>query len=265
MTNIPFKPELATRGPTAGKPKRVRVDPSSHIPASQLREIWNAYKFSCRHHNALLNTWLTINFKTARGWVQGRRANQQYREVRKRFLTSLRDWCRGPNACIKPLWVFVDENPPKGGHGPHIHILLHLPPERWAELREKLLHRMRKAGGWTIDDITPAKGKWLPLKIEPEEGQGPLVERGDPSLHPLRKLRYMAKGACQGEIVAVNGERQTLAQLPGVWDQADPASEILARGRKVQMAAQGNVASRSAPALPCSWASSAQECRLGRG
>lgn len=223
-----YEPELAKRSPITGQPKRQRINPNEYIPRSQLLEVCNAYEFARDHLRKPLNTYLVINFATARGWVHGRRTKLQYRQVRDRFLKALRDWCFRPGIAIEPLWVYVDENPPEGGRGPHLNLLLHLPPERWEELRAKLLRCMRVAGGWGEKDF---QTDWKPVHIEPAPGQGPLTQSG--AQDGRRKLRYICKGASPGEIVELEGRREILSRLRGSRAPFD-----------VRLEPQGKVASK---------------------
>lgn len=205
------EPHLAKRGPTAGTPRAARTDPHEHIPRKQVLEIRNAYLFA-ELAGTPLNTFITIDFRGSRRWRQGDRSAGQIAAVKEQLRKAQDDWCRNqgfPLACI-----FVLENPPQGGHGPHIHILQHLPAERWRELRASLFRCLVEAGGWPDTSFAPGTD-WKPVHIVEEELtlKRPLDVSIDPNLNPLTKLRYMAKGINPQEVVLVGGERATLAQL----------------------------------------------------
>ncbi len=155
-----------------------------------------------------MNTWLTINFRASRHYPPGARTAEAISRARERFLEALKNWCRRQG--IPFVQVYVLENPPQGGHGLHLHILQHLPAERWHELREALHGCLRSAGGWPDEHFAPDQ-KWKPLDVFGEElGLGLPI---DMALDPLKRLRYMAKGANPQEVVTLDGERITLEQL----------------------------------------------------
>jgi hypothetical protein len=190
-------PTLASRGPTAGTPRNVQADPHRHIPRRQVLEIRNAYLFA-EEARTPLNTFVSINFVGSRGWPAGARAPEQIGRIKERFRKAVEGWCRRQG--IPLVNVYALENPAQGGRGPHIHILLHLPPGRWHELREALNGFLARTGGWR----EPACPEFKPFDIDE-------AERG--STDALRGLRYMVKGVAPQEVVTVGGERITLAQL----------------------------------------------------
>jgi hypothetical protein len=219
MYLIEHEPLLAQSGPKPGEPKRIQVNPREHIPRSQLVEVRNAHDFAREGLKKPLNTYLVINFAAARGWIKGRRSPAEYRRVREKFATSLRNWFARNS--LNQLWIYSDENPPEGGRGPHINLLLHLPPQNFHTLRDNLLGCLRFTGGWTQQHL---QSKWAPLWIASD----PL----SPS-DSERVLRYICKGASPYEIVETNDRRLILAQLP----ECGPFSDVLLKP-------QGNVATK---------------------
>jgi hypothetical protein len=118
-----------------GTPKTAITDAHRHIPRRQILEIYNAFLFA-EEKGWPLNTFITINFRSSKGWQTGNKSAEQISRVRERFLKVISDWC-GAQATPHVL-IYCIENPPKGGHGPHMHILQHLDPLRWQALRDAL-------------------------------------------------------------------------------------------------------------------------------
>ena len=201
------EPVLARRGPTAGTPKTARSDVHRHLSRAQLLELRNAYLFA-EASGTPLNTWLTINFKASRHYTSRARTAEAISRVKGCFLKALDDWCRRNDVPL--VQVYVLENLPQGGPGPHLHILQHLPPERWHKLREALHRFLKKTGGWPDEHFAPEQ-TWKPLDVFGEELS--LEAPAGGNRDPLRRLRYMAKGANPQEVVTLDGERITLAQL----------------------------------------------------
>jgi hypothetical protein len=174
---------IATRGPTAGSPKTISPSPEDFITRSQALNVWNAADYAREHLKKPLNTYIVIAFSEAKDWVKGRRTDAQHRAVRNRFTKVLRDWHRHNE--LEFIAVSADENPLLGGPRPHINILLHLPEDRYADLRTKLFKCLQKAGGWDdtyCPDVPPCGWKRRGLVIEPELGRKPKDRRNSENL-----------------------------------------------------------------------------------
>jgi hypothetical protein len=203
-------PTIAARGPTAGLPKSISPSPGDFITLSQALNVWNAAEFADRHLGKRLNTYIVIAFSEAKDWVKGRRSDKEHRAVRERFLKAIRDWHQRNG--LEFINVSSDENPPSGGTGPHINILLHLPEDRYADLRPKLFKFLQGVGGW--DDINcPDKPrnrfKRRGLVIKPLLGRRPM-NRAD-SQHTVA---YILKGIHPHEPVVHEGRRMTISEMP---------------------------------------------------
>ncbi|WP_207191533.1 hypothetical protein [Paracraurococcus ruber] len=196
------------------------ADPSRYLTGRHLHELRNAFLFA-EKQGWPLNTWIAVNFRGSHGWVQGDRGAGQVRRARNRFIKAIRDWCQRNS--IPHAFVYVVENPPQGGRGPHMHILQHLPQDNWLALRDSLYLQLRSTGAWADHEFGFSKqqalqggererpAKWRPLFMHAE----PLGNHvpWDWQREALKRLRYMAKGANPQEVVLVNGERLTLGQL----------------------------------------------------
>ncbi len=154
------EPILATRGPTAGTPKTARPDVHRHLSRAQLLELRNAYLFAERRGTPL-NTWLAINFRASRHYPRRARAAETISRVKGCFLKALDDWCRRKDVPL--VYVYVLESPPQGGPGPHLHILQHLPRERWRELRASASTVEPDAGTEASHDVHSRTPWWRRL------------------------------------------------------------------------------------------------------
>ena len=117
--------QLATRGPTAGQPKRIKPTASCQVTPAQMANAKNAWEFAITR-GIRLNTWVTIIFdqlKGDKGWKAGASPGDQVRFQRQRTRRCVSDWCRRKGT--PEAWISVVEN--VAGRGPHLHMLLHLP------------------------------------------------------------------------------------------------------------------------------------------
>ena len=172
-----------------------------------------------------LDTFLTFNFsRHHRHWKKGNRSPEQVPYVRDKILKTLEDWCR--HHAIDPRWVYALENPPEGGHGPHLHLLMHLPEDRWSDLSAALATCLRKSMGWLQKDLEDLKAKiyahkggigscdsvWLPFLISASKDSpgGPLTPQ-----ESLTRLRYLCKSVDPHALVEIGGKVQTLEDHAG--------------------------------------------------
>lgn len=201
---------IATRGPTAGSPKTISPSPGDFITRSQALNVWNAADYAEKHLSKRLNTFIVIAFSEAKDWVKGRRTDAEHRAVRRRFLKALADWHRRNG--LELIAVSSDENPPSGGPGPHINILLHLPVDRYAELRTKLFKFLQSVGGWDDSNCPDAPAnphQRRGLLIKPALGRLPMDRRNSENT-----VAYILKGIHPHEPVTYEGRRMTVSELP---------------------------------------------------
>lgn len=212
-----------------------RVDPTQHITPAQRRNARNAFLVAARRGTPL-NTFLTVNFCAWRGpgrWMASAEPASQVSRLRQRLIKALDDWFRRHD--LPSAWVAVLENPPQGGRGPGIHILLHLPPSEWLEKRKALHDCLRKVMDWDSRELATleaakraaAKPQWVRLPFYFSIGSrfGPLSAPDQE-----RKLAYMLKGCSPDEEVTIAGVTKTLAEHNG----------DLARGEVITLEPQGD-------------------------
>ena len=197
----------------------------------------SAYLFGVSRQTPL-NTFITINFREVKGNSRGawpadyKSATKAGKAAaiaasRDAIVASIRKWCQRQQPAVPFAAVYVLENAPKGGMGPHIHLLLHLPTERYGELRRSLENNIRKTMGWVIP---PLKTKLAELQAERERL---LAEHcsvkglflpffftsskdnpGGPLSSPEQAIRlaYMCKTMQGSEVVTISGVTQTIDQ-----------------------------------------------------
>ena len=219
-------PEITwTPPPTLGSSRRHQPDIRQHTPLTQVGNARNGFLFAEDKLGTPLNTFLNINFnRHGRHWKKGDRSPEQVPHVRDKILKTLTDWCE--NHGVDPTWVYSIENPRQGGHGPHIHILMHLPSDRWADLTTSLADCLRKSMRWSQKELEELKAKiqaqgsgigscdgvWLPFVISPSESHPghPLTDQ-----ERLKRLRYLCKSVDPLAVVEMGGKRQTLEDHAG--------------------------------------------------
>lgn len=227
-------PSSTSLPPASFTPRSRRTDITRYTPLSEIHNARNAYLLSDSLGKPL-NTFLTINFnRDHRHWEIGNRSRSQVSYVREKRMVALRDWWR--DADVEPHWINCIENPSQGGHGPHMHILFHLPQDRWQELCGSLEECLRVSMGWSRKKLdrqradfeareaknTPSRGSeetWLPFYISPsEKGPGlPLDAR-----QSLACLRYICKSVDPEQVVEIGEARATFADHAEVYTTLDP-------------------------------------------
>ncbi len=208
---------LPTRSP--------KTDLTRHASLSMVKNARNGYLFARDHLGQPLNTFLTINFnRNKQHWEKGRSSAAKTSYVRDKLLRALRDWCGYHE--VPTLWVYCIENPVKGGHGPHMHLLMHLPPDRWESLTASMHTFLATTMAWTKDDLQKVQDKidreapsleerlncselWLPFYISPAtDGEWrPFSEK-----EARIKLAYICKSIDPDAIVEIDGRTQTIWQ-----------------------------------------------------
>jgi hypothetical protein len=150
-----------------------------------------------RERQTPLNIFLTVDYPSVRGaWKKGDKSAENVSKVHEKILKSISDFLA--NHKIPKAWEYVIENPPKGGPGPHLHLLLHLPPDRAAELKPKIERVLRISMGWKAEEIEERK-----------------------------HLRSVAKQAAQIEIDAAKPRDQfTIGKEAKDRTQADPSVRL---------------------------------------
>jgi len=239
--SLPASHSPGTRASPARRP---------HLTPAELLELSNAFLFA-EMRGVPLNTFVTVTFKLSRhsrwkpqpGDVEGDRERRSIKDL----LRALNGFSKRYG--LRNAWVYVLENPPKGGPGPHVHLLLHLPQASYQGERSRLEMLLGKHTKWTPAEIEATKlafaGKSgalagheeviLPFHIanhsEPEIDEGTV----DPlaPLNPkerITRLRYMAKGVDPNLIVSIGGQRKTIENHAGgnrnqaitIKNQGDP-------------------------------------------
>jgi hypothetical protein len=207
---------------TPGRRSRY-TDIKRFTPLSQVKNARNGYLYSRDHLKSPLNTFLTINFnRHRRHWEKGKDSHKQVPYVRDKLIKALNDWCDYNE--VPRLWIYGIENPSEGGHGPHMHLLLHLPQDRWEKLTASLGEFLSNSMEWSAQDLKPIQERiaavncsledrmrrselWLPFHISPaDRGEWrPLSER-----EARIKLAYICKSVDPNAIVEIDGRTQTI-------------------------------------------------------
>ena len=117
------------------------------------------------------------------------------------------------------------ENPPGGGEGPHIHILMHIPPEGHEALTAELAGRITAAMGLDREELVRLREVRKHLRAVGKFKEAKKVRlpfhfrrsRSNPGYllserERLVRLRYMAKGADPDIVAPELGRRETLLQ-----------------------------------------------------
>ncbi|MFC0407449.1 hypothetical protein [Roseomonas elaeocarpi] len=216
---------VSKRGPTAGTPLTAHSDPSRHLLRTQAIELRNSFLFAQKLGKPL-NTFVTVDLVGAKGWSTDLPSRDQAGKIAESFRKAIKDWCARHG--LTPAFIYVLENPPSGGPGIHMHLLMHLPegPE-WLSLRNSLERCLQMAGGWSFSTSSSAPVAGAAL---PKSRRTPLELGGSPLsvADQLIKLRYLSKGISPREVVVVDGVRKTLNQLAG--DSIDPHVTLRPQG-----------------------------------
>jgi len=199
--------------------------PESYIPASQTLNALNAFEFAARMGKTP-NTYIVVTFPAFRNWVAGSGSAEQHRKFREQTIKSVYDWHMRKS--LEQVCIHVDENPSKGGPGPHINILLHLPVADWHELRGSLFVCLRKtAGVSTVDcpDGNRTSAKRKAIHALPHDTQHPMDYD-----NALRVLQYILKGADPG-IQVLNHNRMlvSLSEIPNI--RLEPQGDVRSQRR----------------------------------
>ena len=233
---------------------------ANSLSLERVREIRNAYLFA-EAQGLPLNTFITINFREIQDesiWpadferLSEQRKTEATQRAREKTVQSIRDWCDRQLPPVPFATVYALENNPKGGMGPHIHILMHLPVDRYAASLRSLENNIRKMMGWTTPELKKqlarlqaerqrliashksASRVFMPYytSVSEKSPGGPLS-----SEEQVVKLAYMAKGMQDTEVVTINGITRTLA-------------DHVTRGSQITLEPTGNVrASKRAGSL----------------
>lgn len=215
-------PDLDWAGICAAPPRLpTKTDIKFYTPLCQVRNARNAFLVA-EHIEKPLNTFITLTFNRDKAlWTPGRSSAEKIAEIRELRLKALTDWC--DNNDIEPLWVYSIENPPQGGHGPHMHILQHLPEGCWDELARSLHKSLLKSMGWTQAEFDAERLKkrnrrptdeeiWLPFDIQGSHEAECKPLKGH---ERLTKLRYLCKSVNPLQLVTIDGITQTFEKHSG--------------------------------------------------
>ena len=133
---------LATRGPTTGLPIRAKPDPRKFMTPMQLVGLVNASEFAAQ--SALrLTAHVTVTWKGLPGFRGTSCAawSRSHRLLSRHLASFLRD--HG----ITPAYVWTRER--VCGRGGHTHLMVHIPPARWKELKLPLQRHLARECGLT--------------------------------------------------------------------------------------------------------------------
>lgn len=128
---------IATRGRTAGAPRRPSSTPSTRFMI--LRQAYllvNAMLFA-RSTGRPLNAFITITWNQRPNFSQ-----HDWVHHDGSLMKSMRAWLERRG--VPPAYVLYREN--VRGRGPHTHVYVHIPPARWGELKNALQERLLEAG-----------------------------------------------------------------------------------------------------------------------
>jgi hypothetical protein len=188
------KPTLCQRGPRAGLVRSVRSDLGRHLDLRAIYRLVDAVAFA-RSVSTPLTAHVTIIWNRAPGFSQRRWAS-----VQTRLLHRLRGWLARRKVPV--AWAFVREN--VRGRGPHTHLLLHVPPERWAAICPDLRAYLIQAGGFRIPRAVLITGD----------------RRGTPGMvthaQNVGLIRYLSKGIDPDIVLPMPGGAMWLTDLLGV-------------------------------------------------
>lgn len=121
---------LAARGPTAGLPKRIQTDPHLNMTPQEITTIINAERFSVENHLPL-TAHLTVVWRSPA--FDGENPKCWGYEHR-RLTRAMRNFLSKHHVTM--AFVFVRER--VTGRGGHTHFLIHIPQNKWNEIRAAL-------------------------------------------------------------------------------------------------------------------------------
>jgi hypothetical protein len=228
ITAGPSKSLTATNNIAPSRYPATKQGIKHFTPLSQIHNVRNAYLLADEILQHPLNTFITINFNRHRQhWKVGNRSRDQVPYVRNKLFRAFRDWCHDQHIAFEG--VYAIENPPMGGQGPHLHLLMHLPEDRYPELIEAMESFLCTTMRWSRSDIDDEKAKienwgghvnssdpkeeaWLPFYISPNpKGKHePLTPN-----ETLIRLRYICKSVDPSEEIEIDGHVQTLEEHSG--------------------------------------------------
>ena len=175
---------LAARGRTAGLPRRSQTDPRMYLPWQDMCATLDAERFAASI-GLPLTAHITVAWRNAE--FKGGCAEAWEREHR-RFIRKMTDWLKA-NA-VPVAHLFIRER--VVGRGGHTHFLVHIPQERWGELKPALeshLQAVLKRHGYTDPN---------PLKITGDRWNTPGMVQ---ATQRIGLLRYLAKAMNPNEVL----------------------------------------------------------------
>ena len=188
---------LVTRGRTTGLPARYQTDPAVYLTWQDLAAVYDALTFADQQGKPLTAP-LTINWRTAPGFDADDPASWSHSHTR--ITESMRNWLNA--RCVPVAFTYVRER--IVGRGAHTHFLVHLPRERWAELREGLERHLYSAGGFTESSAVHIK------RMNNTSGMKTINQR-------LGMLQYVGKGINPAETIYIPGSGPVLlSQFIGI-------------------------------------------------
>lgn len=213
-TRAPSGSGPVQRGRTAGLPRRFQTDPREHLAWQDLLALMDAERFAA-HSRLPLTAHLTVTWRSAPGF-KGTEATcweSNHRAVLKALTSFLEQ--RG----VPVAYLYARER--VVGRGAHTHFLVHIPRERWHELKPKLKEHLFKAGHFTDPQAVEITGDKLstPGMIHASQRLGLLTYLGK-AINPKEMIPVGAGIIPLSEFLGIRPEAQ--ARLPCMrvsWSQ----------------------------------------------
>lgn len=185
---------LCRRGPRRGLPRLPRIDRKRNLTLLELLRFANGIAFA-KQIGLPLNTHITVTWNRAPGF-----SLKVWSERETRLRQALGRWLERRG--VQAVSAYVREN--CRGRGPHTHLLIHLPQDRWHELAAELHPFLLRSGGFHWDNGVRITGD----------------ARGTPGMVTWRQttglFRYLAKGIDPKALVLLGTEPVFLSDLLGV-------------------------------------------------
>jgi hypothetical protein len=209
---------------TKASTKSIILDLERYTPRSQIVEVHNAFEFA-ETSGYPFNTFVTVVYNAHKEWTPYTRNEPEIQRMLRRVKESVRhlisDFCRRNGFAFSA--IFAQEACP--GRGPHVHMLLHLPKDRWSELRDRLTRCLMRSMRMSIKEFQQKKREkyalpsdqrksiWLPVWINS------IDKLPDQALcydDALTKLRYICKSVNPNEPLAYKDDLRTLQEIGDV-------------------------------------------------
>ena len=191
------------RGVRAGHPRLHQTDSHLHLSWEDLAAVHDAEQFA-NLSGLPLTAFLTVVWRTAPGFDPENATSWDYEH--ERFVKKMRAWLKARGVPV--VFLFVRER--VVGRGAHTHFMVHLPKERWTELKTDMELNLRAfcaRRGYT-DERT--------VKITGDAFKTPgMIHKSQ----RLGVLAYLAKAMNPSEMIEIGTGRKLLAEVLGIDTQ----------------------------------------------